>query len=131
LTIEGPTAESLPVAGLGTTVVKVRNDSRWPATDLVMHVEAADGRTADMRLAYLGPAPAEETFSFPDQLPLPIDDPGWRGRVDLTDRLVADYSDERGMLRWRMTRLVTLTLESGPEFSMRTGDVKVEVERLR
>lgn len=93
-----------------TTQVRVANHSRWGATNVEISYHAADGRTAAHTYASIGPVrgstydelggPQEVSFEV-GKPTMPTDDPDWRGDVTREDRLVIEFSDERGLLRWQ------------------------------
>jgi hypothetical protein len=91
-------------------VVLLWNTARWTATDLEVQLHSQDGHVDSVHLGKLehseerpdGSPYQPSQIAFPMRRPLGVGDASWRGEAAWEDSVVVHYSDERGLLRWRV-----------------------------
>lgn len=122
-------------------VAIITNTSRWAATDVVFEAEFRDGRRISHRTEYVPPRPdpdprvlvkpSEVIIELGEPRPQPWDAPDWRGDVEIEDRLVLTYSDERRLLRWRKLHIVHRQIRADGRIRSEGSGAAISTERIR
>lgn len=110
-------------AQVGNGYAWVRNDSRWPATDVQVVVTLSTGKRVTAHADRLGPLVIEPGYERGkgeqldiEIIPMPANE---RTGVDTVE---VEFSDERRLLRWQFTTRVILTIDGAGQAGRRVEE---------